>query len=37
MMRKLFRAMERVSAALDVATRLVKFALLVAQVVAVFA
>jgi hypothetical protein len=35
-MRKLFRAMERVSAVLDVATRLVKFALLVAQVVAVF-
>jgi hypothetical protein len=36
-MRRLFRALERVSSVLDRATRLVKFALLVAQVVAVFA
>ena len=36
-MRKLFRALERVSSVLDFATRLIKFALLVAQVVAVFA
>ena len=37
MMRKFFRALERVSTILDFATRVVKFALLVAQVVAVFA
>ena len=36
-MRKLFRALERVSAVLDFATHLIKLALLVVQVVAVFA
>jgi hypothetical protein len=36
-MRRFFRALERAATLLDVATRLVKFALLVMQVVAVFA
>jgi len=35
-MSRFFRALERASAILDVATRLVKFALLVVQLVAVF-
>ncbi len=36
-MSRFFRALERAAALLDVATRLIKFALLVVQVVAVFA
>ncbi len=36
-MRKFFRLLERASAILEVATRVVKLALLVAQLVAVFA